>query len=502
MGKVKALLIGVSKYKFNDDLPLCDNDVRKINETLIKGLNVEKKDICLGTEDGFVSFDNFVDCLTVMKNKVEKEDIFIFYFSGHGGNNVLCLSEENIQLDIVIDLIEKMKAKSKIILLDSCRSGDFLIDNAELKIEHTVNDFASHGCAVFASCNAMQSSSFNDERHLSIFTGFLSDAFIYAPIVNGKKSLEDIQRLVFRYAKNWNTDTSNYYQTPIFRSNIGGTIYFDVEEYTPYMSKEIYIEKEKFILYMVEPCHTLFNKRYAVKVILKQKIDYDCISNITLELFELSKNFDVYSNLISEERLHYNEVETLFCYFGYDEEDMIHGNFAFRSAYTIDDEIKNRMPIYSESSKVISNVNIWNNESYSSIKASMSFSRNKNSLIEKTKEYTQEMINLAEKYIKYFREFENQMIGEQELKILVMPISKRINEIFILQGDLPIPPVELNDWSKVHSNLACSINNMTFAYNDSAFLTRNSKNRKRLALMYILHYQKDLEKLSKIDASI
>lgn len=37
----------------------------------------------------------------------------------------------------------------------------------------------------------------------------------------------------------------------------------------------------------------------------------------------------------------------------------------------------------------------------------MSCSRNKNSLIEKTKEYTQEMINIAEKYIKYFREFEN-----------------------------------------------------------------------------------------------
>lgn len=84
-------------------------------------------------------------------------------------------------------------------------------------------------------------------------------------IREGKKSLESINEAIFHFAKIWNAKHPSQTQTPIFRSNIGGTIFFDVEEYKPYRIANVYEETEAYIIYNVAPVHTGLAKRYLRK---------------------------------------------------------------------------------------------------------------------------------------------------------------------------------------------------------------------------------------------
>lgn len=76
-------------------------------------------------------------------------------------------------------------------------------------------------------------------KPISLFTSFLCDAVTSKTIIRkGKKSLNDIHKLLFLFFETWEKNNTSCVQTPIYRANIGGTIYFDVEDYTPYLPKE------------------------------------------------------------------------------------------------------------------------------------------------------------------------------------------------------------------------------------------------------------------------
>ena len=164
MSKVKALLIGVCKYTSNRccDLPLCAYDVEAVKSALIVGLNILESDIIICGHDGIVTIEDVNTEFKFLTDQITNEETFIFYFSGHGGKNVLALSDGNINLQILIDKIEKIPVKNKIIILDSCYSGNFAIsDTPGIDLLNTIETFAGYGYAVLASCGANQTSSVN-----------------------------------------------------------------------------------------------------------------------------------------------------------------------------------------------------------------------------------------------------------------------------------------------------------------------------------------------------
>ena len=126
MGTVKATLVGVSNYNDSKtpNLEACKNDIVAVKDALIKGLCVSPGNIRTLGDSGTVSLKEFVNELEVASMLVESDDTYIFYFSGHGNNGILALSENIVSVQAVIELVNKIKAKNKIIILDSCRSGD------------------------------------------------------------------------------------------------------------------------------------------------------------------------------------------------------------------------------------------------------------------------------------------------------------------------------------------------------------------------------------------
>lgn len=304
MGAIKALLVGVSDYSAvgGPNLPLCKNDLYAMRSACIHGLKASLDNILLCGETGKVTKIELVASIKNALNEVTEDDTFIFYFSDHGGSNCLVLSDGLIELQSLINLMERVRAKSKIVILDSCYSGGFALDSIPIMdINETIEHFAGRGFAVLASCGAGQVSGFNSDRQISLYTSFVCDALTsHFLIRKGKKSLEAINEAIFRYAEASNRKNGRNFQQPVFRSSIGGTIFFDVEEYNPYKVAEIYEETENYIIYSVEPAHHAGAKRLSVKVILRFQSSLAQISEIASEIKNKVLYCDVFQNEIAE----------------------------------------------------------------------------------------------------------------------------------------------------------------------------------------------------------
>ena len=231
---------------------------------LVQGLNVSSDNILLCGETGIVTRNELITSIhTVLKDATE-DDTFIFYFSGHGGKNCLVLSDSLIDLQDLICTIEQIQTKNKIAILDSCHSGGFALDCVPaIDINETVEHFAGRGFAILASCGAEQFSGFNEDRQISLYTSFVCDALTSRFLIRkGKKSLEAINEAIFHFSELSNKKGEHNFQQPIFRSSVGGTIFFDVEEYNPYKVAKIYEECDNYIIYSVEPVHHGNVKRF------------------------------------------------------------------------------------------------------------------------------------------------------------------------------------------------------------------------------------------------
>jgi hypothetical protein len=506
MGEIKALLVGVCEYPALGcaPLPLCKNDLYALRNALINGINVNPKNILLCGETGKVTSEELICSAKTILLNVTSEDTFIFYFSGHGGKDCLVLSDNLIGLQDFIDTLEKVKAKNKIIILDCCHSGGFSINGIpQIDITDTVESFAGHGYAVLASCGAEQLSGFNIDRKISLYTSFLCDALTSRYLIRkGKKSLEIINESIFHYSNIWNKKNSSNMQQPIFRSNIGGTIFFEVEEYTPYKTNEIYEETDNYIIYKVEPLHNGLAKRLVVKVILRFQSTLEQIADISMEIKGKALYYEVYNNDISEVRHRNKAANMIFCHFGYDEDDMINGNFYCRTTWVDDLQDKSRWYRTSKNTTLINGVHIEVNASYEMIKSLKDDIISKDELIALTRKYTSKMISIAEQYIKLFREYLNNTITEEQLINATTSYNNQIIVLFLKQSDLPIPPNDLHTWANVHTKISSTIHDFSLYYNKNNLATWSTENRKWLMSDAIKRYEEELEELNTIEKTI
>ena len=146
MSKRKALLIGIDDYPGENKLNGCLADVKSIKSVLEKN------------GDGTLNFD-IVELLDVKSSHeamvqidslfATDSDIALLYFSGHGfvnttGSELVFPDDtthngyyKGLQMRSIMDVVNKSKAKNKIIILDCCHAGDIGryrvdIDNSDL----------------------------------------------------------------------------------------------------------------------------------------------------------------------------------------------------------------------------------------------------------------------------------------------------------------------------------------------------------------------------------
>ncbi|KJB87258.1 hypothetical protein AZ66_14180 [Paenibacillus sp. E194] len=69
-------------------------------------------------------------------------------------------------------------------------------------------------------------------------------------IREGKKSLYDINK--FLYLEIWNKNNPSKRQNPIYRANIGGTIFFEVKHYQPYIVENFAYQRMSWVIHTIE----------------------------------------------------------------------------------------------------------------------------------------------------------------------------------------------------------------------------------------------------------
>ena len=126
----------------------------------------------------------------------------------------------------------------------------------------------------------------------------------------------------------------------------------------------------------------------------------------------------------------------------------------------------------------------------------------KDELIRRTKEITVELINAAQQFIQFYREYQNSVINEEELIDAVEPLNSKIGQLYFQQSDLPCPPKELNEWASINAQLAGTIHDFTLYYSKKHVGKWTSENRIYLMNSSIKRYEADLEALSKLEEKI
>ena len=227
------------------------------------------------------------------------------------------------------------------------------------------------------------------------------------------------------------------------------------------------------------------------------------IADITSEIRQKILYYEVHQNEIAETRHRGKAANIVWCYFGYDEDDIIDTNFICYTTWVDDTQDKEHW--YSLTNNVIfaNNVHININNLYKYVKDfNEKNTASEDELIAQTLECTRKIISFGEQYIKFFREYLNNTISEEKLIEIVAPLNDKIETWYFKQTELPIAPKELNDWSHCNTKIACTIQDFSLFYNKKNLNIWNTDSRKYLMKDAIKRYEDDLEELKKFEKMI
>lgn len=214
----KALIVGINYYKEVSDLNGCVNDAYNVKNVLERNA------------DGTLNFDiNLITAIdedtiitkTILKDNIENlfsgdSEIALFYYSGHGyiesTGGYLVTSEcqrgdDGLDLNNLMNIVNDSKVKNKIIILDSCHSGEL----GNLKYNDSLS-VLSEGTTILTACSKEQYAI--ESENTGVFTNLLVDA-LYGAASNliGDVTPGSVYAHIDQSLGAWE-------QRPIFKTNV------------------------------------------------------------------------------------------------------------------------------------------------------------------------------------------------------------------------------------------------------------------------------------------
>lgn len=536
-GEKYALLVSVGNYQKQNlvDLVTWKSDLDLIQRGLTQGLKLKEENLRVLGSEGCVSVRELALAIQNFAKMLKKEDTFFFYFSGHGRNGELTFSDMGLALPSILAFIGELPCKNKIVILDCCYSGDFQTEGTRgMSLEDSAESFAGHGMAILASSSANEVSRLDESGQYSLYTGIVNMAMLSRRNVRqGRISLHAIQQNIQELMEIWNNHYPEQRQQPIFRSNIGGTIYFEVEPWHPQKPQEIngiHKENEFYTICSTKPLDTAKLKRLSVFVIAKRTSDG---SSDSQDLKDSSKIAQLTKRIVEEicETGHYDAI---WCYFGYDESDMIHHLYYAHSVWARNDELQKMYFRSSKDSFVQDGICVVENTSYrmlrrmreenqaGSVQSAERDLEHSGNLGEKapgklsganlseeeyvleTKKILVEVVSLAEKFLVSFQEVANHTISAEEVKVNYQEWSRRVKTLYLRLSDGAIPPDHLYAWTEQVVDVAGCVTDLAILLEEQNRSNQNGFDERESWLMNhaVKQYYEGLEKLKEVEKKL
>lgn len=458
MGKYYSLLTAAGKYTQQNvaDLPSYEMDLKLMKNALTYGLKISADAIRNVGEDGYVSVRSFVRALTEFSSLLGEEDGFIYYFSGHGSGGNLCFSDGMISIQNVVDFMEKLKAKNKILILDCCYSGRFSVSGVkQMNLEETISTFAGAGTAVLASSASDETSWLGPGENHSLYTGMLTTAMtVNRRIRKGKVSLSDISEEIMSIANAWNQKNPQKTQHPIYRARTGGTIYFEVEEYNPYETLQVYLKTETYTIKNVEPLSSLEEKRLAVFVEVPDRCSEKELAVMTKKIADYVKYANVFSTMSSETRFRNKPARAVWCYFGHDESDMVNHRYFARTIWCCDRTTRKKYFSSQKNAFVIKGVWVYPDPTYDFVRSLQKSDITREEFKLRVQKLLVKTVSMAEQYIADIREIDNRAQTISGIRKTYAGWIREVYEEYYKMTELPVAPDDLHEWFKAVEDLA------------------------------------------------
>lgn len=457
-GRYYALLASVGDYsKMNcAPLPTWKTDRDLMQNALTDGLKFDRDNIrCLGKE-GFVSASEFARSIAGFSGMLQEEDLFLFYYSGHGKSNALIFSDMELGLQSILEVIEKIPARTRIVILDCCCSGGFSVSGAKkMTLEDTISAFNGRGIAVFAASAADEVSRLGPGSGHSLYTGFLCAAMQTSRLIRkGKISLPDIAGEVRFLMKTWSESHPDQSQQPVFRSSMGGTVYFSVADYRPYIPSDIFWKTEHYIVCSVKPLSTASVKRLAVFVIADSECTLADLPALTKEIAGTVKCAEIYSSEKGAVRFGRSLARAVWCYFGRDFTDIRRSNYFAYTIWAADKEMKQRYYRESRGTRITDGICLAENTSYEMVRALMQPELPRNEFICRTKQLLASIVSLSEEFITDMQEVENRTCTVRDIKEKYAGWIRKVRQQYCRIADTDVPPEDLLEWANQAETLA------------------------------------------------
>ncbi len=134
--KKYALVVGISKYTDLEitDLTFAAQDARDVADCLCQVCGFEDVRVLLSGGDREPDHVNIVDALYNLAPLISHEDLFLFYFAGHGvetkeGARLLASNSRihmpelaSLSMSVLTDCLGNVEAVSRVLILDACRN--------------------------------------------------------------------------------------------------------------------------------------------------------------------------------------------------------------------------------------------------------------------------------------------------------------------------------------------------------------------------------------------
>ena len=448
---IYALLVSVGKYENQDFKQLTgyQEDLIAMTYALTDGLKIESDHIRALGEEGTVRRESFARAIAEFGTLLQEEDTFFFYFSGHGKRGDLVFTDGAVSLQSIVDYLSRLTIRRKIVILDCCYAGEPMLPRTHrLSFDDSITAFAGKGIVLMASSAADRDAWLTEKGSRSLYTELLARAMLSRRLVRrGKLSLRDVHEEVRYLMNEWNQKHPDRTQQPVYRDNLIGTLYFEVEEYRPYVPRKITYETADYSVQSVKPLSTMSQKRLAAFVVLKNPDD-TLLPAITKEITAQIRNAEIYASEISENRFKGRSADVIWCYFGYDETDLERGNHFAYTIWTEDETLRQRYFREGSSSEVSEGIYIFWNTSYSIVRNIFESDRPDDEILKEYRELLNKLVNQAEKYIRDLNEWKNGTLSDARMKELYEPWAKEVRREYYRLTEADAAPAGAGEWAE------------------------------------------------------